>query len=384
MLKDVDVSWDGRLARVLNARARRPCHELSRALTIFVALLLTAGAFGSEKKLIEFGWDEPDTAFMRAHVAEMEKMPFDGTVFTVHANSDVAKKSDFLGEGWGKKAFAPEEFTGAIDDLKTTKFTKFTHNFARFDVTPGNVDWFDDFSAITNNAAQIARVAKLGGCKGVLFDIEQYASPLWTYVKQRDAGKKPFAVYAAKARIRGHEVMDAFQREYPGITIFLTFGYSLPWEEMRVKNDKLADVKYGLMAPFLNGMVEAAEGETKIIDGFEVSYGWREEKEFDDGYNETKKGVLPIVADPEKYSRVISAGFGLWMDFDWRKIAWATKDFSKNHFTPEQFEKSVRAALARSDEYVWIYTEKPWWWGPNGSKDLPDPYISAVRRAREH
>ena len=24
------------------------------------------------KKLIEFGWDEPDTAFMRAHLAEME------------------------------------------------------------------------------------------------------------------------------------------------------------------------------------------------------------------------------------------------------------------------------------------------------------------------
>ena len=33
--------------------------------------------------MIEFGWDEPDTAFMLKHVAEMEQTPFDGTVFHI-------------------------------------------------------------------------------------------------------------------------------------------------------------------------------------------------------------------------------------------------------------------------------------------------------------
>ncbi len=343
--------------------------------------MMSLSAQGAEKKVIEFGWDEPTTAFMRAHITDMEKMPFDGTVFTVHATNEAGKQ-DFLSTAWGHKTFSAEDFTKAIDDLRATKFDKFTDNFARFDVTPGDVDWFDDFSAIKNNARQIARVAKIGGAKGVLFDIEQYASPLWDYSKQPTTGKKrPFAVYAAKARIRGHEVMEAFQSEYPGITVFLTFGYSLPWEEMQVKKDKLSDVHYGLMAPFLNGMIEAAEGNTKIVDGFEVSYGWRK-NEFPDGYREMREGVLPIVADPAKYAKVVSAGFGLWMDYDWRKTAWDTKDFSRNHFTPEQFEKSLTAALARSDEYVWVYTEKPWWWGPEGSKELPDAYISAVRSAR--
>src|SRR3954451_1301335 len=35
-----------------------------------------AGA-GVRKKVIEFGWDEPDTAFLRKHIARMERTPFD-------------------------------------------------------------------------------------------------------------------------------------------------------------------------------------------------------------------------------------------------------------------------------------------------------------------
>src|SRR4051794_1391372 len=67
----------------------------------------------SDKKLIEFGWDEPDTAFMRQHVAEMEATPFDGCVF--HANylkgeGEQAKNAGgFTWECWGKRAFTAAE-----------------------------------------------------------------------------------------------------------------------------------------------------------------------------------------------------------------------------------------------------------------------------------
>jgi len=54
-------------------------------LVLAVTAASTAAEQGKSKKLIEFGWDEPDTAFMRAHVAEMEQTPFDGCVF--HANA---------------------------------------------------------------------------------------------------------------------------------------------------------------------------------------------------------------------------------------------------------------------------------------------------------
>ena len=77
-------------------------------------------------------------------------------------------------------------------------------------------------------------------------------------------------------------------------------------------------------------------------------------------------------------------GFGLWMDCDWRIKGWDTADPSKNFFTPQAFETSVRAALSTADEYVWVYTETPKWWAGESAKmeHLPQAYEDAVRRAR--
>ena len=331
----------------------------------------------TSKKLIEFGWDEPDTAFMRKHIAKMERMPFDGCVFTL--------TSDFLGQGWGNRAFAAAELQKAIDDLTATTFKTFTHNFLRFDVTPGDVDWFDDFAGIVSNAKLAATIAKKGKAAGILFDIEQYAAPLWNYAKQRDAKSKSFDQYAEQAKRRGREVMTAFQQGYPDLTVFLTFGYTLPLVQGAKDKSKLAGVEYGLLAPFLDGMLEVARGKAKIVDGFEISYAWKQMSEFDDGLKMMREGVLPIVADADKYRAHMSAGFGVWMDQDWRKNGWDVNDATKNYFTPQQFQASVKKALATADEYVWIYTEKPKWWAPpNGESELlPQPYVEAVRAAKE-
>ncbi len=71
------------------------------------------------------------------------------------------------------------------------------------------------------------------------------------------------------------------------------------------------------------------------------------------------------------------------MDHDWRKNGWNVEDVSKNYFTPEAFEASVRAALATADEYVWIYTETPRWWSDKGGPvKVPPAYAEALRRAR--
>ena len=68
------------------------------------------------------------------------------------------------------------------------------------------------------------------------------------------------------------------------------------------------------------------------------------------------------------------------MDHDWRKSGWDLENFSKNHFTPPEFEASVRAAMRASDAYVWIYTEQPRWWT---REKLPQAYIEALERARK-
>ena len=177
--------------------------------------------------------------------------------------------------------------------------------------------------------------------------------------------------------------MLAFLEGYPDVTVFLTFAYTLPLTEGAKEKAKLAEVEYGLLAPLLDGMFDAAAGKAKIVDGFEISYGWRQMSEFDDGIRTMRSAVLPLVADAQKYQKHMSAGFGLWMDFDWRKKGWDEKDPSKNYFTPAQFEASVKKALATADEYVWIYTEKPKWWTPPDAKPdvLPREYEHALRRA---
>ncbi len=359
-------------------------------LWLIGGLMLLASATGSTpqqtktKKLIEFGWDEPDTAFMRQHIAEMERTPFDGCVFHVNYTKPDGKQGNFTWECWSKRAFTEAELQTALDDLKATPIRRFTHNFLRFNTTPADIDWFDDFSAILNNARLAARVAREGKCKGILFDIEQYNAPLFYYPKQRDAKTKSWNEYATQVRHRGREVMEAFQQGFPDVTVFLTFGYCLPWAESQGGKRPLADCSYGLLAPFLDGMVDAANGRSRLVDGHELSYGYKDVARFPVAYETMKKGLLPIVADPIKYSHVFSFGFGIWMDYDWRGKGWNVEDVTKNVYTPEALEASARKALEVADEYVWIYTETPRWWSAEGKPvKLPDAYDAALRRARK-
>jgi hypothetical protein len=343
----------------------------------------TEAATAGSKRLIEFGWDEPGTGFMRTNIAQMERTPFDGCVFHADYRKPDGAKGSFTWQSWGTQTFTESDLQEAFDDLRSTRFGGFKHNFLRFNTTPGKLDWFDDHSAVMANARLAGRLARGGHCPGILFDIEQYDGPLFNYRKQRDAKEKSWEVYAAQTRLRGREVMRAFQEGYPGLTVFLTFGYSLPWVESHNGKGALADCNYGLLAPFLDGMVEAAKGKTRLVDGYEISYGYKSADQFAAGRKAMEKDLLPIVRDPEKYLRIFQMSFGIWLDHDWRKRGWDTADVSKNYFSPQSFESSVRAALNAADDYVWIYTESPRWWTPEGKpKDLPESYSEALRKAR--
>jgi hypothetical protein len=121
------------------------CEWLLFGLLSFAPSLL--GAASPDKKVIEFGWDEPDTSFLRQHIAEMEQTPFDGCVFHVEYAKLGGGKGSFTWESWGTRAFTAAELQGAVDDLKATRNSRFRHNFLRFNTTPAKLDWFDDYSA---------------------------------------------------------------------------------------------------------------------------------------------------------------------------------------------------------------------------------------------
>ncbi|MBI1913221.1 MAG: hypothetical protein HYS12_00430 [Planctomycetes bacterium] len=355
--------------------------SLLGAVLLAVLVTGTAGAQTEAdrlkgKKLIEWGWDEPDTKFMRAHVRRMEQFPFDGLVFHVVSG----KGGNLTWEMWGGRKFGLDEFQGALDDLKATEFRRLTDRFLRVNVTPGKVDWFDDraWAVVVHNAGVAAQVARRGSCKGFMFDVEQYEGRLFDYRQQKHRATKTFAQYGAQVRRRGREWIQEINKHFPDVTLLLTFGYSIA-QPRRGARDR-AGSAYGLLADFLDGVLEACSKDTTVVDAWESSYPYKEAKQFERAYGTIKERALGWTAVPEKYRARVKAGFGIWMDHDWRRKGWDLKDLSKNHFSPVEFEAAVRAALRVSDGYVWVYTEQPRWW--TGER-LPRAYVEALERARK-
>jgi hypothetical protein len=326
------------------------------------------------KKVIEWGWDEPDTKFIRENIEKMEQYPFDGLIFHVTSN----KGGNFTWEMWGGRKYELGEFQHSIDNLKATSFHRFTDRFLRVNVTPGTTDWFDDeaWGTVLNNFGVAAQVAKQGGCKGFMFDVEQYNEGLFDFGKQKHGDSKTFEEYGAKIRQRGREWMAKVNRHFPDITVLLTFGYRIA---QPLEGKERSTSHYGLLADFLDGMLEACSKQTKIVDAWEYSYPYKELSQFEEAYTTVKEKSVDWTAQPEKYRRHVEASFGIWMDCRWRQVGWSLDDFSKNHFTPAEFGTTVRSALDVSDEYVWIYTEQPRWWT---NERLPVEYVTALKQAR--
>ncbi|NCO41114.1 MAG: hypothetical protein COY42_15130 [Armatimonadetes bacterium CG_4_10_14_0_8_um_filter_66_14] len=365
-----------------NAPERRTLAGIALPLGFLLLPVLPANAevrarIGSEKKLIEWGWDEPTPAYLRANAQRMDGYGFDGVIF--HADPvHEGKAANFAWECWSAKRFAYADFAQNLADLRAAQatFTRMTDNFLRFNVCPGDVDWFDDaaFAGVVNNARLAGRVAHEGGCKGLMFDIEMYGKPLFTYDKQAHKEAKSFAEYEAQVRRRGRELMRAFNQWYPDITVLLTYGYGITG----VGGDR-SKAQYGLLKNLFDGMFEAARKGATLVDAYEGAYSFRTRKEFVAARKTVLGGLISRVGAPDAYRKHVRLGFGVWMDNRYGAKAWNTDDFEKNYFTPAEFEYSLFCGLSVCDKYVWVYTEHPKWWT---NEKLPAEYLNAIRHAR--
>jgi hypothetical protein len=352
-------------------------------LAIALCAAPAAAPPATTKKLIEMGWDEPDPAFMRRHLAQLEASPFDGCVYHLAYSGPGVEHDNFTWEAWGARRFTEEELRADLDNLRATPFRRFRWNFLRLNVTPGRLDWFDDYSTVLANVRLGASIARRGGSKGILFDTEQYEGRLFEYPSQRDTATRSFREYSEQARRRGAEVMRAMEEGYPGLTVFLTLSAAWPYVVWLDKRGPLERAPYGLLVAFVDGMIQAASDSATIVDGMEASFHARDPDLVDRHLELETAGVLAWLSDSTKYRRVVSRSIAIWLDFDWQHRGWNGKDPSRNYQTPATLERVVRHALAVADEYVWVYAEKAkWWTAAGGRKDLPKAYDRALRRAK--
>jgi hypothetical protein len=356
------------------------------AVVLAVVAMLTCGAVAAEdrapaaKKLIYYGWGNPDTQYVREHWRDMEQMPLDGTGIIVAFDRQAwqqGKRDTGNQLGWhmmGKRAFQVEEFRDAIADLQAAKWQTMTDNFVPVMLSgqqsAAGLHWFDDqrWRAIANNFAVLARIAAEGHLKGLILDPEHYNYDLFSYAQQRQQADKSFEAYTQMARQRGREVMTAVASAKPEGVLLSLYGHSQPLPYLR-DGKTLPDVAYSLLPAFYDGLLEAMPASTQLIDGDEFAYGYKERRQFVQGYQRIHQEALKFSAVPERYKAHVKAGFGLWLDN------------SKNpkYFTPEEFQQAVHSALEVSDGYVWIYSHGPRFFPPSG---IEAAYLQAMAAAR--
>src|ERR1051326_1721850 len=304
----------------------------------------------------------------------MEQRAFDGCVIAVSAGKEAKYPADSIGfRAFGHERFDAENFQHAIEDLRATRFEKYTDNFIQVETCPGDLDWFSDsdWENVAHNMKTLARIARRGGCKGLEVDPEEYGpAHLWTpqawTEEQRKAHSEDECV--AMARRRGAQVMEALSSEYPRITMLWLFGPAFTYSRITIGNHR-----YRLLAPFIDGMCSVARPGARIIDGFEQSYGYRTPISFEDG-RKRQGDARQLFEDKTGFDRHMRVGFGLWMDNDSGRLGWHPDEPGKNHFQPDTWQTAIHYALAYSDEYVWVWHERYdlWSW-----KNLPPAYLAA-------
>ena len=337
-------------------------------------LAFSAGCAEQEESkkftIINYAWTTPDTKYLHDNLADMEKQPFDGLcVFVAHPrqpNGSLLSGNNRVDLGWSvfkNEAFTPDMVKEALADLQSTPFKKFHSNYltiVAFLDTDIVMDWSDDkwWAKITNNARMMARVARQGGCEGIMFDAEQYRGLLWTYSKFKEDPRykdTPFEELAVKTRQRGGEYMRAINEGYPGTRMLLLFAWEWIIRATDGNLSKLPEERYGLYYYFLEGMLEAADEKTIFIDGVE-EYKAVEMAEFEALAKRVREEGPKFTTSPEAFRKKVRVGFGIWMD---RRGKWDPVDVENNHWTPEKFSKAITYALLASDGFVWVYNERP-------------------------
>lgn len=311
-----------------------------------------------KKYLIEFGWDIPSQRTLAD--AANAGTPFDGAVFDVEVKGSDGALTRFSWLTFGPAAMNADDVARIVHELKATPAGFRRHSFIRFNVTPGEIDWFDDWSGILANARSAARIVREARLAGLLLDVEQYQGRIFDYRER--PGKRTFEEHERQARLRGAEFIQTVNGACRRLDILLTFGYALA-------DRRRAQAEYGLLPAFLDGMITARGRETQVIDGYEFAYPFKSRAAFQHGRQEILR---------ESNGRC-GVGFGIWLDWNSGTRGWNANDPKNNWFSPDQFGAAVRHALEAADRYVWIYSERLNWWT---RENLPEPYVQTLRQAR--
>ena len=326
------------------------------------------------RKIIAYGWELGfrEVSELRRRAEVMQRQPLDGILFSLFYQGK-ARDEAFI----HSTRLTDEEMAPVAEQLAAIRWTRFTDNFLvvkageRFldQGEPSRLDWFDDrqWDAICHNIRVLTRVAVAARCVGLGFDPEPYHAAVWNYdqagsrAPQLHRDTRSFGEYAAMVRRRGAQYLQAIQSEMPTVRIFNLY------QAVRLPPSELAETIYSLYPAFINGMLDVAGPEVTLIDGNEYGFSLLQRSDYTDAYVNVKERKLALI-DPQNrdtYRRQVQVSVPIYLDDIFG--SYANRRWVGTYLSPEVkrrlFEHKLFHALDAVDEYVWVYGERPAWFG---------------------
>ncbi|HCN09982.1 MAG TPA: hypothetical protein DIT01_18810, partial [Lentisphaeria bacterium] len=281
---------------------------------VILLLFILAGiGAGKEVTIISAGPNAPDTLYLSRNAAALQQVPLDGVATWIASPVPIRDETGALvttrlasgrlcrlptgedgadigqtivpyslGRWRPTHEIPPEHIAPAIADLGAVEFDRFDSNFIHCLLGNGGhaMNWFDDelWRIICHNIGAIARVAKQGGCRGILIDPQAYSYSMWSYpILTETSGRtftyrrgnkayyegRTFAQVEAMVRQRGREFAGAVNAEFadPIVMFFRAAGLAV-LQLGDPRWDSIGQTDFGLILPFLDGMLEGSTDET--------------------------------------------------------------------------------------------------------------------------
>ncbi len=313
--------------------------------------------------LLEWSAVEPRVEYLADSIQRMEELPFNA-VTTVFVDDHG---TELIWNLWSNRKFDLSDFGSNVSALEKLAQRSSQHKiFARFNVPTQAFDWSNDeaWHQVLHNARLFAQLCHIGRFDGIVFDTEQYGEQI--FAKPEDAAQ--VSIVEQRLTQCGQEWMEAIHTFMPQPIIMFTFGYNAAKPNV---GDGRAEVDYYLLQFFLDGIMEAAADGTRLIDGWEYSYGFRDEAKFK-GARET----FDRLEDLGPYRYRTELGFGIWLDYAPKKNVWSYEEPNANYFTPSALAQSVEFGNKYGSNFVWIYSQQPNWWS---GERLPSAYVAELK-----
>lgn len=350
--------------------------------TKLIAVLFAAGTLlwggdsftvPSHVKFIKTGWCDPTPSFLAKNLKMIEKaLPHRGVAITLENLKDDAGRTVLPSYTmFTRRKMQKAWFASQIRDLKSVKSKKLTDNFIKTGLLDAErkFDLYDDafWEGVCHNFHLIASVAKEGGMKGIILDIEDYfRQQNWRYRPEKG---RSFREDYAKARQRGREFISAVCKGYDNINILAFFWLeldpSMSQHTPELLEKKLMISHSGLLSGFINGIYDRLSPRAKIHDGLEdhcykISDGITSFNRFRAlRANRYKRLIDPVNHDKLRAQTLFAPA--MYIDSYINppgKYALSRKGMSQL----ELFRSNAALAAEFSDCYVWTFSEGRKWY----------------------